>query len=79
MRAGLLLVLEVVRPFRDLSVDGPLALIAWGLGAAIALASLFLRGRSRVFGIFGVAVNLIPLIIMLAVLWLLGHSSLAWH
>ena len=29
---GILLFVEVIRPFHDLSIDGPLALLSWGAG-----------------------------------------------
>ena len=31
---GVLLFLEVIRPFHNLSIDGPLALLSWGIGGA---------------------------------------------
>src|SRR5205085_11912385 len=43
---GILLFVEVIRPFHDLSIDGPLALLSWGSGAGLALVTLWLRGRS---------------------------------
>jgi hypothetical protein len=33
---GLLLIFEVIRPFHDMSKDGPLAMILWGVGATVA-------------------------------------------
>lgn len=76
---GLLLVCEVIRPFRNLSIDGPLALISWGVGAMLGFVCLFLRGRSLILSVITLLLNLIPLLCLVGVLWLLGHSNLAWH
>lgn len=77
--AGILLILEIVRPFHDLAVDGPLALTLWGLGAMLSFGSFFLRGRSIVFSAIGLTVNLVPLLGAGTVWWLLSHSNFAWH
>jgi hypothetical protein len=76
---GLLLVFEVIRPFRDLSEDGPLAMICWGAGVVLSLVALFKGSRSRVLSWTGLIVNALALIAMSALLWLLGHSNFAWH
>lgn len=52
---GILLILEVIRPFHDLALDGPLALTLWGIGAVLSLTSFFLRRRSIIFSIIGLA------------------------
>jgi hypothetical protein len=40
---GLLLFFEVLRPFRDLNIDLPIALGGWALGLVIALISIWKR------------------------------------
>lgn len=76
---GLVLVFEVGRPFRDLSRDGPLAMICWGIGVALSLFSVFKRSRFRVLSWLGLSLNALTLIVMSALLWLLGHSNFGWH
>ena len=76
---GLLLIFEVIRPFRDISKDGPLAMTLWGIGATFAIIGLFARPRAIALGIAALLANLIPLCGVGAVLVLLGHSTLIWH
>ena len=76
---GLLLILEVIRPFHDSSKDGPLAVVVWGVGATLAIIGFFVRPRAIALGIAALFANLIPLCGVAAVLVLLGHSSLIWH
>jgi hypothetical protein len=76
---GLLLVFEVIRPFRDLSKDGPLAMICWGAGVVVSLIALFKGSRSRVLSWAGLIANALALFAMSALLWLVGHSNFAWH
>jgi len=76
---GLLLVFEVIRPFHDLSKDGPLAMILWGIGAALAILSFFVPPRAIALGVAALLANLIPLCGVAAVLLMLGHSTLIWH
>jgi hypothetical protein len=76
---GLLLIFEVIRPFHDMSKDGPLAMILWGVGATIAIIGFFVRPRAVALGIAALLANLIPLCGVAAVLVLLGHSTLIWH
>ena len=56
---GILLFVEVIRPFRDLSIDGPLALFSWGSGAGLALVTLWLRGRSVILSAVSLSLNLV--------------------
>lgn len=44
---GVLLVLEVVRPFRDLAVDGPIALGCWGGGLLLGAYAAWRRRGPR--------------------------------
>jgi hypothetical protein len=76
---GLLLIFEVVRPFRDMSKDGPLAMISWGIGATVAIIGFFVRPRAIALSVAALLANLIPLCGVGAVLALLGHSTLIWH
>ncbi|HEY3664089.1 MAG TPA: hypothetical protein VGL24_13125 [Chthoniobacterales bacterium] len=76
---GGLLICEVIRPFRDLSIDGPIALGCWGVGAVLGLACFFVKGRSLFFSIFALVVNVLPLLGALVLWWLLSQSNFAWH
>jgi hypothetical protein len=76
---GLLLIFEVIRPFHDMSKDGPLAMILWGVGATVAIIGFFVRPRTITLGLAALLANLIPLGGVAAVLVLLGHSTLIWH
>jgi hypothetical protein len=76
---GLLLIFEIIRPFRDMSKDGPLAMILWGVGATVAIIGFFVRPRAIVLSVAALLANLIPLCTVATVLLLLGHSTLIWH
>ncbi len=76
---GGLLLFEVIRPFRDLAIDGPIALGAWTLGAALALGLFFIRGRSLLLGSLALAFNLLPLLAVAGIFLLLRGSNFAWH
>src|SRR5438045_2036691 len=76
---GALLFTEVIRPFRDMSIDGPLAVASWGVGAAIGIACFFLKGQSIALTAISVVVNVVPLLGSLALLWALSHTNFAWH
>ena len=76
---GLLLIFEVIRPLHDMSKEGPLAMIVWGVGATVAIIGFFVRRRAIAFGVAALLANLIPLCGVGAVLILLGHSTLIWH
>lgn len=76
---GVLLIFEVIRPFHDMSKDGPLAMILWGVGATVAIIGFFVRPRAIALGVAALLANLIPLSGVAAVLVLLGPSTLIWH
>jgi hypothetical protein len=76
---GLLLIFEVIRPFHDMSEDGPLAMILWGVGATVAIIGFFTQPRAIGLDVAALLANLIPLCGVSAVLVLLGHSTLIWH
>src|SRR5213076_2889696 len=71
---GILLFVEVIRPFHDLSIDGPLALLSWGSGAGLALVTLWLRGRSVILSAVSLSLNLVLLV---AALVICGWSAIA--
>lgn len=77
--AGGLLVCEVIRPFHDFSIDGPIALSFWGIGAALAFVCFFLKARSLAFSIISLVANVVPLLGALVVWWLMSQSNFAWH
>lgn len=76
---GGLLVCEVIRPFRDFSIDGPFALSCWGIGATLGFACFFFKGRSLLLSIFSLVANVLPLLGALVVWWLMSQSNFAWH
>ena len=77
--SGVLIFCEVIRPFRNMSVDGPIALSSWGVGAALGISCFFLKGRSTTLSVVSVAANILPLLAALALLWAISHSNFAWH
>lgn len=76
---GILLFLEIIRPFHNLSIDGPLALLFWGSGAGLALLTLWLRGRSLILSAMSLSLNLLLLVAALVILWLISQSNFVWH
>ncbi len=76
---GVLIFMEVIRPFRDMSIDGPIALGSWGTGLALGITCFFLKGRSLTLTIISVAANLLLLLAALALLWAISNSNFAWH
>ncbi|MGI8891554.1 MAG: hypothetical protein ACR2G0_12345 [Chthoniobacterales bacterium] len=76
---GVLLFLELIRPFRDLSIDGPIALGAWSVGAVLGIACFFCRGRSLALSVVSLLANVLPLLGALVLLWMLSRSNFAWH
>src|SRR5688572_25543349 len=65
---GLLLFFEVARPFRDLSIDGPIAMSAWSAGSLLGVVVVWLRRGSRVLSISALGLNLFALATVSAVL-----------
>ena len=59
---------EVVRLFRDLAIDGPVAMGAWSLGLLLAVVALWLRGGSRALAIIALVSNLLVLLATSAVI-----------
>ena len=76
---GLLLVFEVIRPFRDLSADGPLALVSWGVGATLAASCFFRKRPAIAVGVLALLANVIPLLGALALWWVMKDSNFMWH
>lgn len=76
---GVLLFLEVIRPFRDMNRDGPLAMICWGIGFLVSLVALYKGSRFRVLSWVGLVLNAMALIAVSVLLLLLRHSNFAWH
>jgi hypothetical protein len=62
-----------------MSIDGPLALALWGVGAALGVVSLCLKGRSLTLGVISLVVNLMLLLAALVLWCMLAHSNFAWH
>ena len=73
---GLLLLFEVVRPFRDLSIDGPIAMSAWSVGFLLGVVAVWLRRGSRALSISALALNLLALAAVSVVLESLTHMKL---
>jgi hypothetical protein len=76
---GILLVCEVIRPFHDLTVDGPLAVILWVAGTALGGYGLFMARRSRALIAVGLMANVVPLLAALVLWWVLSRTNFAWH
>ncbi|MGZ5538364.1 MAG: hypothetical protein ACXWG0_07540 [Chthoniobacterales bacterium] len=76
---GLLLFFEIIRPFRDMSIDGPLALAAWGLGVTLSIVALIARARWVVVNVAGLVVNALLLLGAAALLWAISRSNFLWH
>ncbi len=74
-----LICFEVIRPFRDLAVDGPIALALWGTSAAFAISCFFLKGRSLTLTAISLAANVLLLLATLALLAVMSHSNFGWH
>ena len=73
---GLLLLFEVVRPFRDLAIDGPIAMGAWSAGFLLAVIALWLRRGSRALSIIALVLNLLALACVSAILYSLSGMKL---
>jgi hypothetical protein len=71
---GLLVFFQIIRPFRNPSVDGPLSLAAWGIGTVLAIIALFLPQKSRALCAVGIRFNVLPLFCALALLWYLRQA-----
>lgn len=76
---GALLITEVIRPFHDLSRDGPLALGLWITGSLLGITTFFLRGRSIILSSIACALNVIPLVCAFVLWLLLRNSNFLWH
>ncbi|HEY0368032.1 MAG TPA: hypothetical protein VGC85_00415 [Chthoniobacterales bacterium] len=72
---GVLLLIEVIRPFRDLAVDGPIALGCWFVGAVVAAISIRQRRTHIAIGIVALVLNLLALSAAGVLLFLLSHSK----
>ena len=53
--------------------------ISWGVGAALGIGCLFLKGRSITLSVITVAANLLPLAGALLLLWGMSHTNFTWH
>ena len=76
---GVLIFFEVIRPFHEMSIDGPIALGSWSIGAALGISCFFLKGRSLTLSVLSVMANVLPLLAALALFWVLSHANFAWH
>jgi hypothetical protein len=65
---GLLVFFQIIRPFRNPSVDGPLSLAASGIGTVLTIISLFLPQKLRALCAVGILFNVLPLFCALALL-----------
>lgn len=67
---GALLAFEAIRPFRDLAIDGPIAMACWGLGVALPAIALWLRQGSVALNVTALVLNVLALLAMSALLLL---------
>ncbi len=73
---GALLAFEVIRPFRDLAVDGPLAMACWGLGMLLPAIALWLRQGLFALNVTALVLNVFALLAMGALLLLAKPTRL---
>jgi hypothetical protein len=73
---GGLLFFEVIRPFRDLELDGPIALACWALGIALPATALWLR--HPLFGV-NVAALVLNAVSLAGIAGLLYIISTTWR
>jgi hypothetical protein len=73
---ALLLVFEVVRPFRNLAIDGPVAVGCMSAGLLLAVAAIWLRRGIRAIAVIALALNAIALVGVCAVIYSLSHMRL---
>ncbi|MCZ7555033.1 MAG: hypothetical protein M5R41_01350 [Bacteroidia bacterium] len=69
---GLLLFVEEIRLYRDLEMDGPLALACWGLAILISGYAIWKKIGSRALNIILLVLNLLVLGLVLLLLALLS-------
>lgn len=72
--SGFLLLFEVIRPFRDLAIDGPIALACWTLGIVLPAAALWLRHRLFHFNLTVLVLNALAMAGTLGLLYLIATS-----
>lgn len=73
---GALLAFEVIRPFRDLAIDGPIAMGCWVLGAALAAVALWFRQGVFALNVTALVLNVFALLAMGALLLLAKPTRL---
>jgi hypothetical protein len=73
---GALLAFEVIRPFRDLAIDGPIALACWGIGVLLAALALWLRQGIFALNVTALVLNILALLAMGALLLLAKPTRL---
>lgn len=73
---GALLAFEVIRPFRDLAIDGPIAMACWGLGVVLPALALWLRQGSFALNVTALVLNVLALLAMGALLLLAKPTRL---
>ena len=72
--SGALLLLEVIRPFRDLELDGPVALGCWTLGILLPAVALGLRHRLYYFNLAALVLNALALAGTLGLLYVISRT-----
>jgi len=72
--SGLLLFFEVIRPFRDLELDGPIAMGCWALGVVLPATAMWLRHRPFWLNLAALLLNAIVLAGVSALLYLVATS-----
>jgi hypothetical protein len=73
---AILLLFEVLRPFHDLEIDGPIAL--WSIigGVVLALVAVWLRRGSRLLHVTALVLNAVALAALLVVIYGLSHMKM---
>lgn len=72
---GVLLFFEVVRPFRDLDLDMPIAIGSWSAGIVLAGIALWFRLGHPVINWAALTLNVLALAVLLALVMILKRSG----
>lgn len=62
-----------------MSIDGPIALSAWGLGIVLAITALVIRARWFALNLIALVVNALLLLGATALLLAISRSNFLWH
>ena len=72
---GALLMFEIFRPFHDLRIDGPIAMVCWILGVIVAGFGMWFYRSHMGWHAIALGLNLLGSIAILALFVLLGGNK----